>query len=189
MLALRGLDAARKADLPIRLDEGSLRADLEADLQEFHRRRDQMVLLGNDHSPELRLLVRAVDEAAALARERVFRRLALIYPAREMLRAHRGIASGDDRIRAFALEYLEATLSPEDRERLLPALREPIVEAAVSRQTLVETLAGDEDIWIATLAVHVLGVWRAASLRRLVADPMRQDAVYQEAARWALARL
>ena len=106
-----------------------------------------------------------------------------------MLRAHRGITSGDDRIRAFALEYLEATLSPEDRELLLPALREPIVEAGVSRQALVETLAGDQDTWIATLAVHVLGVWRAASLRRLIADPMRHDVVYQETARWALARL
>lgn len=189
LLALRGLGAARKAAIPLAVDESDVRRDLHLDLQQLERRREQASQLGADAGPEIGLLARALDEAAASARELLFRRLALIYPAREMMRAHRGISSGDDRIRAFALEYLEATLTPVDRDRLLPALRGGEATPPASTQSLVETLAMDQDVWIATLAVHALGTWRAASLRAIVAAPVTQDAIYQETARWALARL
>ncbi len=189
LLALRGLGAARKKDVAFTIDENAIRRHLEADLQQFERRRQQARHLGADLSPEVALLARALDEAASNAREVVFRLLALLYPPREMMRAHRGISSDDDRIRAFALEYLEATLAPDDRDRLLPALRVGDPMAAAVTQPLVEELARDEDVWIATLAIHTLGAWRAASLREIVAAPVTGDAIYQETSRWALARL
>ena len=53
----------------------------------------------------------------------------------------------------------------------------------------VIALASDDDIWIATLALHVLGSRRDGALRQVVSEPLREDHVYQETARWALARL
>jgi hypothetical protein len=188
-VVLRGLDAARKAGVPILVDEDVVREDVERDLVEFDRRRRQAAGLGNDPPPELQLLARALTEAASQARERVFRRLALIYPAREMLRAHRGLMSTEERIRAFALEYLEASLTQPDRDLLLPVLRSNLPDETAPGTASVIALASDDDIWIATLALHVLGSRRDEALRQVVSDPLREDNVYQETARWALARL
>ncbi|WP_157898792.1 hypothetical protein [Luteitalea pratensis] len=189
VVALRGLDAARKAGVPILLDEMTVRADVASDLLEFDRRRRQAAAFGDEPPPDLRLLVRALAEAASQARERVFRRLALIYPAREMLRAHRGLMNSNDRIRAFALQYLEASLIQADRDLLLPVLRTSVPDETPAVSDSVIALAGDEDIWIATLALHVLGSRRDGALRQVVPEPLREDHVYQETARWALARL
>jgi hypothetical protein len=151
--ALRALDAARKKDLPLALDEAQVRRDIEDDLQELQRRQAQHAAL-RAFGGGAGLLPRALDEAVASTREHVFRRLALLYPAREMLRAHRGIVNGDERIRAFALEYLEATLTPEDRERVLPVLRSPALAVEDAPPAVLRDLASDEDPWIATLATY-----------------------------------
>ena len=188
-VVLRSLDAARKSGMPLLLDEAAVRGDVEADLHEFDLRQRQAAAFGAEPAPDLRLLVRALAEAAVQAREQVFRRLALIYPAREMLRAHRGLTSPDGRIRAYALEYLEATLTQADRELLLPVLRSIVPDDASAMSASLTALANDDDIWIATLAVHVLGARRDGALRHVVAEPLREDQVYQETARWALARL
>ena len=168
--ALRALDAARKQELPFVLDEAQVRQDIEADLQELQRRLAQRASLV-PLDGEAGLLLRALDEAGASTREHVFRQLALLYPAREMLRAHRGLVSGDERIRAFALEYLEATLTPEDRERVLPPLRDDEVAVTGDPDDVLRELVSDEDAWIATLATHVTG--RRTVPRR---DPSRPEA-------------
>jgi hypothetical protein len=188
-VVLRSLNAVRKSGMTILLDEPSIRQEIIADLREFDVRRRQIAALGDEAPADVRLLVRALEEAASQAREHVFRRLALIYPASEMLRAHRGLTSPDDRIRAFALQYLEATLTQADRDLLLPVLRTAVPDDAAPTSAQVIALASDGDVWIATLALHVLGARRDDALRQAVAEPLREDPAYQETARWALARL
>jgi hypothetical protein len=188
-LALRGLAAARKRDVRLVVDEDAVRDELRGDVRELQERRSQRASLAAATSPDLfGLLPRALDEAIAHARERVFRRLALLYPAREMLRAHRGLISGDERIGAFALEYLEATLTPDDRDEILPVLRasELTVRAA---DDVLRSLASDDDGWLATLAVHAIGLRRIAALRPVVDAVATGDPIRQETARWTLARL
>ena len=189
-LALRGLNGARaRGEVRLVVDEAAVRDDIRGDVLELRERRSQRASLAAATSPDLfGLLPRALDEAMAHARERVFRRLALLYPAREMLRAHRGLISGDERIGAFALEYLEATLTPDDRDDVLPALRasELVVRPA---DDVLRSLASDGDAWLATLAVHAIGLRRVASLRAVVDAAVKGDAIGQETARWALARL
>jgi hypothetical protein len=166
-----------------------VRDELRGDVRELQERRSQRASLAAATSPDLfGLLPRALDEAIAHARERVFRRLALLYPAREMLRAHRGLISGDERIGAFALEYLEATLTPDDRDEILPVLRasELTVRAA---DDVLRSLASDDDGWLATLAVHAIGLRRIAALRPVVDAVATGDPIRQETARWTLARL
>jgi hypothetical protein len=80
-------------------------------------------------------------------------------------------------------------LSQADRELLLPVLRSIVPDDASAMSASLTALANDDDIWIATLAVHVLGARRDGALRHVVAEPLREDQVYQETARWALARL
>jgi hypothetical protein len=162
--ALRALDAARKRGLPVVVDPVQVREDIAADLQELQRRRAQRAVL-RAIEDEAGLLPRALGEVIASTREHVFRRLALLYPAREMLRAHRGLVSSDERIRAFALEYLEATLTPEDRDRVLPDLRAPEPEPADTPQRVLRDLASDEDAWLAILATHVTDREVAATRR------------------------
>jgi len=186
-LALRGLDAARKRGHAVLVDPDAVRADIVQDLADLGTRQQQHAALANVE--DLGLLPTALAEAVAALREDTFRRLALLYPAREMLRAHRGLASSDDRIRAFALEYLDATLTPEDRETVLPALRMVPAPFEIAVDALLGQLATDADSWIATLAVHAIGRRRSHDLRDVVAAAAEGDAVRQETVRWALARL
>lgn len=187
-LALRGLDAARKRGKAVLVDAEAVRADIMRDLADLATRQQQHAVLAGTGA-DLGLLPTALAEAVAAHREDAFRRLALLYPAREMLRAHRGLASRDDRIRAFALEYLDATLTPDDREAMLPALRALPDPIEASSDQLLGQLAHDGDAWIATLAVHAIGLRRVAALRSVVAGMPQGDAVRQETVRWALARL
>ena len=54
--------------------------------------------------------------------ERVFRCLGLIHPPDAVYHAYRGWISGDSRKHDAAIEFLEHTLTPEIRDRLLPLL-------------------------------------------------------------------
>ncbi len=159
--ALRALTAARKLELPLLLDLARVRLDIERDVQELRRRLAQRATLRSSGAA-MGLLPRALDEVVATTREHVFRRLALLYPAREMLRAHRGLISGDDRIIAFALEYLQAELVPEDRDRVLPLLHASAIDGASEADAggdldaVLRDLAGDTDAWLATLAAHAI---------------------------------
>jgi len=196
-VTLRRMSAARKGDVAVLLDDAALRADITIDLEIHVRRQSQhaaaaAVAAGG---PDLDLLCRALLESGLQARERAFRRLALVYPAREMLRAHRGLNSADDGIRAHALEYLEATLTPADRDLILPVLREAprqpddAGDPPPSRAALVETLMADHEPWLVTLAVHVAAVGADHDLREAVARAPVSDAISQATQKWALARL
>lgn len=187
-LALRGLNAARKRGASVLVDPAAVRADIVADLADLRVRQSQYLAL-LPVSGELGLLPTALAEDVAQLREDAFRRLALLHPARETLRAHRGLVSDDERIRAFALEYLDATLTPEDRDAILPMLRTPPEPTATEPDDVLAALATGSHQWIATLAVHAIGRRRARALRALVEGATLGDAVRQETVRWALARL
>ena len=187
-IALRGLDAARKRGQLVLVDAAGVRADILRDVADLRARQAQHAVLATAGG-DLGLLPRALAEDVAALREDAFRRLALLYPARETLRAHRGLASQDERIRAFALEYLDATLTPDDRDALLPALRLPPTPSALTPDEVLAELAAGPHPWIATLAVHAIGRRQAHTLRDIVASALPGDAVRQETVRWALARL
>ncbi|HTV01608.1 MAG TPA: hypothetical protein VMF13_13755 [Luteitalea sp.] len=188
-LTLMGMNAARKREIAFALDATAVRDAIRADILELQARLAQRAALAAESAgTTLGLLPRALDEAVAHGREHVFRRLALLYPAREMLRAHRGLISGDERIGAYALEYLEATLSPDDREMVMPVLRsnEPEVPSV---DDVLQSLASGDDVWLATLAVHAIGLRRATHLRPVVHAAETADPTRLETVRWALARL
>jgi hypothetical protein len=157
--------------------------------------------LGSRRSGE-RLLCVALNERMEQALERVFRRLSLLYPPREIHAAFVGIQSDDLKVRGHALEYLENALSVEHRELVLPLLDdrgdEGRLEFAHTRfglryggwEASLRALLLGEDAWLRTLALHVVGEHRLATLSEAVdASVDDRDWRVRETARWARAAL
>jgi Cyclic nucleotide-binding domain/HEAT repeats len=146
------------------------------------------------------LLVRALDERKSQSRQRLFRRLALVYSPREMLRASRALASPEPRVRAQGMEYLDAVLSPEHKALVIPALERRALEAGADPfpteaatgalgALLVELLAGD-DAWLQTCALFAAGSLALAQLSPVVERAEdAPDEIVRETARWASRKL
>jgi AAA family ATP:ADP antiporter len=68
----------------------------------------------------------AVDEALKQAMtdelERIFRLMKLMYPSLDLQNAYAGVQSSDPVIHANALEFLDNTLNPQLRARLVPLI-------------------------------------------------------------------
>jgi HEAT repeat protein len=74
------------------------------------------------------LLMHVLGEWIDQSLELIFRRLALLYPTREVLLAHRGAASSNARLRAQSLEVLDTILSAEHKGLLLPLIEDAPAE-------------------------------------------------------------
>lgn len=157
--------------------------------------------LGDRRSGE-RLLCVALNERMEQALERVFRRLALLYPPREIRAAWLGTSSDDPKVRGHALEYLENALSVEHRELVMPLLDDRGDEGrlafAAERfglryggwEASLRALLLGEDAWLRTLALHIVGEHRLAGLAHAVdASLDDRDWRVRETARWAHAAL
>jgi ATP/ADP translocase/HEAT repeat protein len=149
-----------------------------------------------------RLLARALDERLLQCRERLFRRLGLVYPPREMLRAHRGLKSRSARIRAQSTEFLETVLTPGHRALLAPLLvdvseneRAHIAAARLGRSVpvwpeLLQELAASHDLWLRTCAVFAIGSLKIPNLGVCADEALSSpDETLRQAAAWARSRM
>jgi hypothetical protein len=149
-----------------------------------------------------RLLVRALSERMVQCRERIFRRLALLYPPRDILRAYRGLINPSTRVRAQSMEYLEIILSIEHKTLLAPLLDdapegERVRRAALSlkldHQSLEETLralAKTGDRWLRACALFTIGALRLEDLSdRVEENLVSPDPTIRETATWAQGQL
>src|SRR5262249_49337933 len=122
--------------------------------------------------------------------------LALTYPPRDMLRAHRGLIAPNPRVRAQSMEFLEAFLSHQHKFLLRPLFDDaPEAERAASSATLlglprptlaalVSELTGDpSDRWLRACAFYVAGELRVAEVKERLEDGLASsDGVVREAA-------
>ncbi|MPY88017.1 MAG: hypothetical protein GEU99_08855 [Luteitalea sp.] len=159
-------------------------------------------LNGRTNGSALRLLHRAVTERLDQVHETIFRRLALLYPPRDILRARRGLGSVDARLRTPAREYLDSILTIDDRWMLAPLVEEAAeaerVRAAALRlqleppsllQVLRVLLAGP-DVWLRACALFMIGSGKLDELTDLVEESLgARDTTVRETALWARARL
>jgi hypothetical protein len=153
--------------------------------------------IGGKGSAE-RLFCVAMGERVEQALNRVFRRLALIYPAEEILAAYRGVTSADRRARGSAIEFLENALAPDHRALVLPLVDDSGDEGRLRfaeqrfgirfvgfEQTLKDILAAD-DQWLRTCALFVIGARRDKALLPSVTEAMSAwDVRVRETASWA----
>ena len=197
--ALKSLNRIRHANPQVRLPRTRVTEDLAHDVRSYlfafvHYR---SCPIGDTRSGE-RLLCIVLNERMDQALDRVFRRLALIYPREDIYAAFRGVTSIDRRARGNAIEYLENALSAEHRELVLPLVDdsgdEERLRVARTRYGLrfddmtssLDAILQSEDSWLRTVALFVAGSRREhALLGRVEANLAARDPGVRETAAWA----
>ena len=158
--------------------------------------------LDSDHAGGARLVTRALDERLLQCRERLFRRLGLLYPPREMLRAHRALNSANARVQAQSIEFLDTVLAADHRTLLaallahVPEGERPWVAAArlgrpiPSPSELLCELGRSEDGWLRTCAIFAIGSTKARDLEPCIDEALStSNRNLREVAGWARSQL
>lgn len=198
---LKACNRIRAADRRVRFDAARVSEDLEHDARAFAFALVHSIGFppesGGPRSVE-RLLGVVFEERMEQALDRVFRRLALLYPPRAIYDAWRGLSAEDRRVRGHALEYLENALDPAHRALVLPlvdvrsgATRMRFVEMRWGLRPLppdatLEAILDADDAWLRAVALHVIGSRRERRLlARVEAQLTASDALVRETAAWA----
>ncbi len=149
------------------------------------------------------ILTRALRERMEREFERIFRLLALLYPARDVHNAYVGLSSGRPQLQANALEVLENMLRPELYRRLASGLdpeislqeklkfAERLCHASVNSKTeALRILLHSEDCWLRACTLHTVGQLRLVELAgEMQQVPHEGDRVLAETWQWANSRL
>jgi hypothetical protein len=148
-------------------------------------------------------VLEAMHHAMEQELERIFRLMALLFPATGLHDAYVGVRSSNPTVRANALEFLDSTLKPELRQVLVPLLDSAVtIEERVALanrfvgapletpEQAVETMLASEDAWLRSCGVYAIGALRLYDLEPAL-DRLEPgtDAVLKEAVRGARERL
>lgn len=194
---LKALNKLRTRHPELRFDHAPIGEALDAETAAAVRYTRARLGLAADPAagPVERLLQAALAEAELGVRERAFRLLGLLHPPQEIYHAFLILESGGVSARATALEWLEQTVGRSLFGRMAPVLQEagegrpPLARHAEPRELLV-SLIGDDNVWVASLAVWSVferrAPWSREELRRAQGTASAQASYMAEQ---ALARL
>jgi ATP:ADP antiporter, AAA family len=156
--------------------------------------------IGGNASAE-RLLCIALNERMDQALNRIFRRLALLYPAADIYAAYRGVVSQQPRSRGNALEYLENALHGNHAATVLPLVDDRGDEERLHHADLrhgyrytgyrdaLNAILEEGDAWLRACALYVVGTRRERELLPVVERHLDAHEPYvRETAAWALSR-
>ncbi len=101
-----------------RFDRRLIESALTAEIQAHYRSYEALNRLSADDDREE--IGRQIRESTLQGGERVFRLLKILYPENDMHSAYVGLLSNDPDVHDNAIEFLEAVLSPQLRELILP---------------------------------------------------------------------
>jgi len=196
---LKAANQIRSRQTDVRFSHERVGEDIEFDVRShlFALVHYRSCPIGTTRTAE-RLLCIALNERMDQSLDRIFRRLALIYPASEIHATYRGVTSSNPRMRGNALEYLELGLSAQHAGLILPLVDDSGDEGrlrfAEQRfgmryigvvESLNALLEGD-DPWLRTCALFVAGSRRERSLTKLIDhNLMSPHALVRETALWA----
>jgi AAA family ATP:ADP antiporter len=196
---LKAMNRIRAANPGVAFPRARVSEDIERDVRAgmFAYVHYRACPIGGRQSAE-RLFCIALNERVDQALNRVFRRLALVYPPDEILAAYRGTISDDRRARGSAFEFLENALTPELRGLVLPFVDDSGDEGRLRfaeqrfglhflgfEQSLREVAAA-EDQWLRTCALFVIGSRKESSLMPSVMEALSAlDPRVRETANWA----
>jgi AAA family ATP:ADP antiporter len=198
---LKAANALRIANPALRFPAEEIGTDLDRDVRAMLAASIHAMSLAGPTDKAGGFLLLVLLERSEQAFERVFRRLALLYPPEAMHAAYHGLRSSVLRVRGSAAEYVETALSDEHRALVAPLLpdappddRLAFAKARyglepVDPETTLRALAQGEDQWLRACALHVAGARRQVTLAGEVqvalddADPrVRETAVWARAA-------
>lgn len=195
---LKAMNRIRISDPTLTFPEDLVTEDLDFDVRELLLAEMHAKSRGEPTDVAERFLLRVLRERRDQAFNRMFRRLALLYPPRSMFAAYQGALATNPRVRGNALEYAESALSAEHRALVAPLLPDATPE---ERRALAETRYGihpmdmdeslaelleSEDAWLRTCALYVAGRKREPKLlHRVEASLEASDEWVRETAGWA----
>ena len=203
LAVLKALNRIRIAPLPLVFPSESVTRQVRAEALEItsrlvYRRAVDTMPPGRSRD----FLLRALDERIEHGQDRLFRRLALLYPPREIHLAFLGLADARIKTRARAVEYLASTLNPTDRMSVLPLVdllpdEERVNNAASyfrfrdrTPETALSELIAGSDPWLAACALFVIGESGLSGLLSIAERGIESDEpLVHDTARWATARL
>lgn len=199
---IASLNKLRVLHPDVRVVSGAIELLLAAEIA-GHYRSYQVIAPLQSRLKEDDAVLQAMRHTMEQELERIFRLMALLFPATGLHDAYVGVRSSNPIVRANALEFLDTTLKPELRQALVPlldshvttdervALADRFVGAPLATpEQAVETMLASEDPWMRSCAVYAIGALQLhelePSLHRFDAS---SDAVLQEAVRTARQRL
>jgi hypothetical protein len=155
------------------------------------------------HNAAPDVVTHALRDAIAHETERIFRLLKVLYPAADMHSAYVGLQSDNPVVHDNSLEFVEAVLSRELRQILVPLLDSGItVDERVhfadqiigipirSAEEAVRILAATDDAWMQASAAVVAGELRLGAFeRQLRGWAQEANPLLRENARDALTKL
>ncbi len=188
----------------LQFDKTEVERALQAEAETYSNHAARLAALGraNLEDDALTLLKRAVQERFEFTRDRIFRLLGLIYPAKDIYNAWNGVVNGRPPVRAAALEFLGNLLSQTHKDEILPLLEASTPEdvpaagqrlidrSSLSLVRVLRELVRGKDAWLAACSIMLVGKLRLYELApTLRSVDTRGHPVTEESVEYALERL
>ena len=186
-LLIKALSRQRERRAELSFDSKRVETALGGKVEEYYRILQILQLYQSEGGGTAwQLLRKVLQEKQDQLLESIFRFLGLQHPQRDMYHAYLGLISGQPRLRASALEFLDNVLPRREKEQLLPLLDSPTMEEAVAsvahlfgrplqyRAQALDWMLNSRDGWLRACAAYsALEGGSAARLERV--RPLSQD--------------
>jgi HEAT repeat protein len=198
-----GLATLRARHPDIALDRGAIEMVLMAEVMGHYRSYQILGSLANPLQSTDPVAV-ALETSMRYEVERIFRLMAIRWPRFDVESAYVGVMADDARVRANALEFLDAVLKPQVRALVLPLLDPQVTRAervrlanevlgtrVDSHEDAVSALLRSPDPWLRSCGVYAIGALGlgqlAGELDRVDTrgDPLLRETVQQARAKLA----
>jgi AAA family ATP:ADP antiporter len=174
-----------------RIDRRMIETVLGAEIMAHYRSYQVLSTLGAPLGGTVDPVVQRIRESMQQEAERVFRLLSILFPSHDMHSAYVGLASDDPVVHDNTVEFLEAVLSPQLRELIVPLfdrgvspaqrahLANRLLGASLGdRDEAISVLMLSHDPWLQSCAAYAIGEFRLTQFAseldkwRTHADPL-----------------
>jgi len=187
----------------VRLPDALILDHLREEIRRYCQRvLQQQTMQSVAHVTLKTFILQVLQERMAQSLERVFRRLALVMDHGQALFAYQGYRSGNERLRAQALEYLDTVLPSDLKRQLLPVLdassamegaraaARVLGTAPLTLVDIVDELLSSREQWLKVCGLYMVGCTRFdRHLDQVQALLHVPDPMVRETAYWAQAEL
>jgi AAA family ATP:ADP antiporter len=156
-----------------RIDRRMIETVLGAEIMAHYRSYQVLSTLGAPLGGTVDPVVQRIRESMQQEAERVFRLLSILYPSHDMHSAYVGLKADDPVVHDNTVEFLEAVLSPQLRELIVPLfdrgvspaqrahLANRLLGASLGdRDEAISVLMLSHDPWLQSCAAYAIGEFR-----------------------------
>lgn len=186
-----------------KVDRRLIETVLGAEIMAHYRSYQVLSTLGASLHTASDPVVRRIKESMQQEAERVFRLLNMLYPGHDMHSAYVGLLADDPVVQDNAIEFLEAVLSPQLRELIVPLfdrgvspsqrahLANRLLGASLGdRAEAISVLMLSQDPWLQSCAAYAIGEFRLTQFEGQVEQwSTHQDPLLRSTAEDALRKL